>query len=278
MPADVRAATEPSSSTLEVALNRSTVHGIGSIPGPVLRSMGLSGALRGRGRLRLAALIVGLAVLAGGCAAPRIGSATESHIGRVFCMRGLLDVFSLGLNDLAERLRSEGVAAISVSGPSWQALGREIHRAWLRGDLHGPLILIGHSHGADNAVRMARTLGKRNIDVELLVLLDATSPPGVPSNVARCLHLYRPTVLGHLFPFVFAGNPVEAEDGNTRTEIVNMIVSREIFGPLASRIDHFNIDASGPVHDLVVKEVLRICPPLRSARGVAVSRGASNGS
>lgn len=240
--------------------------------------MKIVGVLRETSWLRLTALIVVLAAPTGGCAAPRIGSATGSRAGRVFCMRGLLDVFSLGLNDLAERLRSEGVAAIPVSGPSWQALGREIHQAWLRGDLRGPLVLIGHSHGADNAVRMAQQIRQWNIDVDLLVLLDATSPPGVPSNVARCLHLYRPTVFGDLLPLVFAGNPVEAEDGNARTEIVNMIVSREIFGPAASHIDHFNIDASAPVHDLVVKEVLRICPQRRSARGAAVSRGASKGS
>jgi hypothetical protein len=190
----------------------------------------------------------------------------------VFCLRGLLDVFSLGLNDLAERLRREGIDAMPLSGPRWRTLEREIDRAKRQGDLQGPLILIGHSHGADNAVRMARNLRQRNIQVELLVLLDATSPPAVPRNVTRCLHLYRPTVLGYLLPFVFAGNPVEAEEGNTRTEIVNTIVSREIFGPVAARIGHFNIDASVPVHDVVVKEVLRICPQRLPAPGAAVSR------
>ena len=205
--------------------------------------------------------------LVGGCAAPRIDGASQTRVGQAFCMRGLLDVFSLGLNDLAERLRSEGINATTVSGPSWRKLGYEIFRARSRGDLQGPLILIGHSYGADNAVRMARYLGHQNIEVELLVLLDTTSPPAVPENVARCLHMYRPTALGNLLPLAFAGNAVQAEEGNNRTEIVNEIVSPETFGTAAAHIDHFNIDASASVHELVVNEVLRICPTRGDSKG-----------
>jgi pimeloyl-ACP methyl ester carboxylesterase len=197
----------------------------------------------------------------GGCVASRIDSAAQLRTGQTFCLRGLLDVFSLGLNDLSERLRSEGIEAITVSGPSWPSLARKIHRARLRGDLQKPLILVGHSYGADDAIRLARKLGRWNIDVELLVLLDATIPPPLPSNVARCLHVYRPTVVGDLFPFLFAGNPVDAEEGNHRTEIVNKIVSRENFGAAAARMGHLNLDASVAVHDLILKKILRICPP-----------------
>ena len=223
--------------------------------------------------LQLAGRMVALAILAGGCAAPQIGKTTRVHAGQVFCLRGLLDVFSLGLNGLAERLRSKGIEATAVSGPSWRGLAREIHRARLRGDLQGPLILIGHSHGADNAVRMARNLRRRNTDVELLVLLDATSPPTIPDNVVRCLHLYRPTVFGNLLPFLFAGNPVEPDEGNNRTQIVNEIVSREIFGRAAAHIGHFNIDAKTAVHDLVVLEVVRTCSTHAAwNRGVAASQ------
>ncbi len=219
-------------------------------------------------------LIVGLAASVGGCVAPRIDSATQLRTGQAFCLRGILDVVSLGLNDLSERLRSEGIEAITVSGPSWRSLARNIHRARLRGDLQEPLILVGHSYGADNAIRLARRLSRWNIEVALLVLLDATSPPPLPSNVARCLHVYRPTVLGDLFPSVFAGQPVDAEVGNTRTEIVNKIVSRENFGAEAARIVHLNLDANAAVHDLVVKEILRVCP-LAVAREQSAATGSS---
>jgi len=205
--------------------------------------------------------------LVGGCTGPRIDSASQTRVGQVFCLRGLLDVFSVGLDDLAERLRREGIDATAMSGPSWRALGYEISRTRSGGDLQGPLILIGHSYGADDAIWLARFLSHQNIEVELLVLLDATDPPAVPENVARCRHLYRPTILGDLLPFVFAGNPVQAEESNNRTEIINEIASPEIFGPAAARIDHFSIDASAAVHDLIVDEVLRICPTRSVSKG-----------
>jgi len=197
-----------------------------------------------------------VAILVSGCAAPHLGNTTSARAGHVYCLRGLLDVFSLGLNNLASRLRNNGIAASAVSGPSWRNLGREIRRARQQGDLRNPLVLIGHSYGADNALRLARDLQRWGIDVELLVLLDATNPPKIPVNVARCVHIYRPSVFGNLFPSLFAGNPVEAECGNRRTQIVNMVVSEAVFGRAAAYIDHFNIDAKTEVHDLVLREVL----------------------
>lgn len=217
--------------------------------------------------MRLAGLMVAFPALVGGCAGPRIDGASQTRVGQVYCLRGLFDVFSLGLNDLAERLRREGIDATAVSGPFWLTIGCDICRARSRGNLHGPVILIGHSYGADNAVWMARYLGRQNIEVELLVLLDATDPPAVPENVARCLHLYRPSFLGDLLPLSFAGNPVQAEEGNNRTKIVNQIISPEIFGTAAAHIGHLNVDASAAVHDLIVDEVLRICPTRGVSKG-----------
>jgi len=229
--------------------------------------------LRTRCKFRLGLLIAVLGALGGACAAPRAHRPAGPRTGEVLCLRGLLDVFSLGLNDLAERLRQEGFDARSANGGSWRVLSLETHQSRLRGDSQGPLVLIGHSYGADNAVRMARELRKWDIEVDFLVLLDATSPPTVPANVVRCLHLYRPTVFGDLLPSVFAGNPVKPEQGNDRTEIVNKIVSEEALGPAAARVGHFSIDASAVVHDLVVREVLQLCPAHASKRQEFNARG-----
>jgi len=234
--------------------------------------------VRTEGKFLFGVLIAVLGALSGGCATPRADRPVEPCIGEAFCLRGLLDVFSLGLNELAERLRQEGFDANSMSGGSWRTLSRELQQSRLRGESRRPLVLIGHSYGADNAVRMARELGKWDIEVDFLVLLDATSPPTVPANVARCLHLYRPTVLGDLLPFAFAGNPVEPEEGNNRTEIINRIISESALGPGAARVDHFNIDASASVHDLVVDEVLQLYRARASERQELNARwkGSSN--
>jgi pimeloyl-ACP methyl ester carboxylesterase len=235
-----------------------------------------SGLTRGAPRWGGGSWLAGLAafvLLVSGCAAPQIAATTSSRAGQVVCLRGLLDVFSLGLNDLAERLRHDGIEAITVSGPSWPRLAQSIREARSRGDLRKPLVLVGHSYGADDAIRLARKLKRWNIEVELLVLLDATTPPPVPSNVVRCLHVYRPTVMGDVFPHLFAGNPVDAEPGNHRTQVVNRIVSRESFGAAAAHIGHFSIDASDAVHDLVLREVQSVFPS-----GIAWARRIGAGS
>lgn len=51
-----------------------------------------------------------------------LGHHLPRHTGvspRAFCLRGLSDVFSLGLNDLAKQLRRDGVNAFAISGAAW---------------------------------------------------------------------------------------------------------------------------------------------------------------
>lgn len=109
-------------------------------------------------------------------------------------------------------------------------LASQIQIADLDGELQRPLILVGHSHGADNAIRLAIELDRRGVEVDLLVLLDATTPPAIPESVVNCLHLYRPTVFGSVAPFLFAGNPVKLEAGNDRTRLANITIPAEESG------------------------------------------------
>jgi pimeloyl-ACP methyl ester carboxylesterase len=206
------------------------------------------------------ALVVGLATI-NGCTAPRAVQFEHKRAGRVYCLRGLMDVFSLGLNGLAEKLRAEGVDARAMSGSACRAAARQIESDYAAGSDLEPLILVGHSYGADHAVELAKHLQRRGIRVQLLVLLDATAPPTVPASVERCLHLYKPTTMGDLLPAFFAGNPVALDRDNRETQIFNEIVSTDVFGPEAAAVNHFNIDASEAVHAVVIREIVQICPP-----------------
>jgi len=107
---------------------------------------------------------------------------------------------------------------------------------------------------------LAKHLHRRGIRVQLLVLLDATAPPTVPTNVERCLHLYKQTPMGAMMPIFFAGNPVVLDRDNRETQLVNTIVSTEVLGPEAAAVNHFNIDASEAVHAMAIREIVRICP------------------
>jgi pimeloyl-ACP methyl ester carboxylesterase len=203
--------------------------------------------------------VTGLAMI-NGCAAPHAVQFERKCAGRVYCLRGLMDVFSLGLNDLAEKLRAEGIDARAMSGPAWLSAARQIESDYAAGSDVEPLILVGHSYGADHAVELAKRLQPRGFQVQLLVLLDATAPPAVPTNVERCLHLYKPTPIGHIMPFFFAGNPVVLDRDNRETVILNEVVSTGVFGHEASAVNHFNIDASEAVHEMVIREIVQLCP------------------
>lgn len=204
-------------------------------------------------------LLLGLSLLPlVGCAGPRLPAGPAPRVGQVYCLRGLIDVFSLGLNDLNARLQAEGVRSTVMSGSRWRTLAADLAERPLPGR-NSPIVLIGHSYGADNAVRLSRDLHELGINVELLVMLDATAPPPIPANVKRCVHYYRPSTLGEANPALFAGNPVVLEDGNRRTELVNTVVSTESLGPQAASVGHFNIDASACIHEAVLGEVLRVC-------------------
>lgn len=188
-----------------------------------------------------------------GCAAPV--EVPGDPDAQVICLRGLCNVFSLGLDELAAELQARGVPAEVHPWPPAppQVLSAALSAA-IKDVRVAPLILVGHSTGADDAIRLARALRQHDVTVDLLVLLDATDPPLVPANVARCLHLYIPTQPAHWLPRAFPGNPVELEPGNERTELVNHVVTIEEFGS----VDHFTLEENPRARQIIMEEVLAL--------------------
>jgi len=54
----------------------------------------------------------------------------------------------------------------------------------------GPLVLVGHSQGANNVIDMARLLQRDNIPVDLLVTLAPAGQDPIPANVIRAINYY----------------------------------------------------------------------------------------
>jgi pimeloyl-ACP methyl ester carboxylesterase len=174
---------------------------------------------------------------------------------QVFLLRGLWDIFSLGLDDLADKLNASGFAATALSGgPGWLNLAQQLRAEYADGETR-PLVLVGHSYGADEAVGVARYLGEHGIGVDLLALVDATNPPAIPANVNRCVQWYIPSELGDWAPRDFAGNPVIAAPDNDHTLIENRIFTTHELGPQAHGANHFNIDEHPYLHELIILEI-----------------------
>ena len=115
-------------------------------------------------------------------------SATKAET-RVYLLRGWFGVFSTGLDTLAAKLRGKGIKTESVGHLAWKTMVSDIIKWHATGD-SGPLVLVGHSQGANNVIDMARLLQRENISVDLLVTLAPAMQNPVPRNVVRAINYY----------------------------------------------------------------------------------------
>jgi hypothetical protein len=104
--------------------------------------------------------------------------------GHVYLLRGLLNVFSLGMDELAARINNAGVAATVDGYTGWPYLADSIVQRYRAGNRE-PIILMGHSNGADTTILVARRLNESNVPVALIVNFDPISPAAVPPNVRK---------------------------------------------------------------------------------------------
>jgi pimeloyl-ACP methyl ester carboxylesterase len=116
--------------------------------------------------------------------------ATPSETGpaRVYLLHGWMNVFSLGMDDLAQKLQREGIPASVRNHAEEAQIVEEIAARFRAGDRR-PIILIGHSLGADAVMLMSEQLGRQGVPVALVVLFDGTQPMAVGENVARVMNI-----------------------------------------------------------------------------------------
>jgi hypothetical protein len=106
---------------------------------------------------------------------------------QVYLLRGFLNIFSLGMDDIARKLQANGIPATVMNHADADFIASRILTAYNAGD-HGPIVLIGHSLGADAIVEVAGALARYNIPVALLVLFDGTEAHQIPGNVASAIN------------------------------------------------------------------------------------------
>ncbi|GAB1716116.1 MAG: hypothetical protein NTAFB05_11580 [Nitrobacter sp.] len=158
--------------------------------------------------------------------------------GHVYLMRGLFNIFSLGMDELAAKLEKVGVRAEAVSYTSWSSLADSITAQYRAGN-HEPIILMGHSYGADTTISLARKLNDNGIPVALIVNFDPTAPGPVPPNVRRIINFYVPTAWGRP---VVAGKRFHGSLSNLNE---------------SGAYNHFVIDKADALHRKAIAAVLQ---------------------
>ncbi len=106
----------------------------------------------------------------------------------VYLMRGLLNIFSLGMDQIAAQIESHGIDASVYNHTFADYLVGRIVQMYRAGD-HGPYMLVGHSLGADAVMWMAQQLDAQGVPVALVVPVDGTGSYAAPRTVACVINL-----------------------------------------------------------------------------------------
>jgi pimeloyl-ACP methyl ester carboxylesterase len=117
--------------------------------------------------------------------------ARPAPVGRtkVYLLRGFMNVFSLGMDQLAEELRQRHISAEVSNHLASSALASEAAAECKSGKITS-IVIAGHSLGATAAVSMAEELQKAGVRVALVMMLDPITRSAVPSNVQRLKNFY----------------------------------------------------------------------------------------
>ena len=163
---------------------------------------------------------------------------------RVLLLRGWFGVFSTGMDGLADELKSKGIKAQVAGHLYWSTALKEIVRDRAAGKT-GPLVLVGHSQGANNVIDMARSLEKQKIPVDLLVTLAPFMQDPIPANVVRAVNFYQSPGWGA---------PLTT-DRSFHGKLSNINVGDDW------TIAHVSIDKSAKIHAEIAREILAALKP-----------------
>ncbi len=155
--------------------------------------------------------------------------------GHVYLLRGLLNIFSLGMDDLASKIKARGISASVHNHSEWQTLADTIAVQY-KARQHGTVVLVGHSLGADAVMFMAEYLGKKGVPVALVVPFDGTGSFAASANVGQVYNLTQRDY-AHM-----------RRGAGFRGQLHNVDVSGQGYG-------HIDIDKSARLHALVLARI-----------------------
>ena len=153
--------------------------------------------------------------------------------GHIYLLRGLAGIFSTGLDVLDEKLVQRGYNATVHPHDFYNSLAEEAARLQKSGK--GPIIIMGHSLGADAAIYMAEKMKTLGAPVALVVTFGPTTNLVAPSNVHQVINYY-------------TGNTLVSKGPGFRGSISNINLNS------APDTNHMNIEKSNRLHASVISK------------------------
>ena len=179
---------------------------------------------------------------------PAAASRTEAGHGQVFLMRGLINVFSFGMDTLGRKIRAKHIPVRVTNFTNWRGYAAVLLDKY-RADKASltPFVIMGHSLGADAAIDMGNYLAGRGMPISLIVAFDGVHPGHtVGPGIGRVINFYKADGVG---------KEVAAAPGFTG-KLDNVDVSDR------PNIDHLNIEKSPELHAEVVALLVEIFGPV----------------
>ena len=193
-----------------------------------------------------------------GATAKEVGKTGANRAYQVYLLKGLADIFSTGLDFLQAKLQARGIVGEVDSHAQAEELAQSAIAKW-RGGARGPIIIIGHSLGADAAITMAQLLGAAGVPVTLLVTFSPVDSAPVSSNVARAVNYFQSGSTWH-------GQITRGAGFHGALENVDLAQT--------PGITHFNMEKAEPLHAATIAKVLMLIPTHTRAAATAPSSGA----
>ena len=143
--------------------------------------------LRSSISLRGAAIVV---LLAGMVVNARPAQAAPAEPGaHVFLVRGVLNIFSLGLDQIANRLQQQGITATVSNHMLWASVADEAAAEYKSGRIK-TIILVGHSSGATCLPDIVARLDREGVPVKLAIGLDSVFHTSLAGRVGHYINFY----------------------------------------------------------------------------------------
>jgi hypothetical protein len=140
--------------------------------------------------LRAMAIALLLVIPIGASTANALTNPASAASGaHVYLLRGVLNIFSLGLDEIAAKLQQQGITVTVANYLSWASLAEEAAAEYKSGRTK-TIILVGHSSGATALPDMVARLDQLGAPVKLAIGLDSVFRTSLAGRVGRYINFY----------------------------------------------------------------------------------------
>ncbi len=175
-----------------------------------------------------------------------------SRSGEIYLLRGLANVFSRGMDTLGAKMVRAGLDARVYNHAAWRELADNIIARSKKKQVSYPIVIMGHSLGANASTMMAKYLGDRGVPVQYVVQFDPTVTTFVGKNVKRVINFYLP----------LEDNRNVVKRGPGFKGVIKNINVRGV-----RNLKHTTVEKDANFHSQVLKRTLSYTKKLRKARG-----------